>query len=285
MKKSIAVIKANKRLTSDVYEMELDLPLMDEDIRPGQFINIRLDGLYLRRPISICDWDDQSIRIIYRTVGKGTEKMSRMEEGETLDIIWPLGNGFDISKRSSGEEADMDKPKLRPLLIGGGVGIPPLYGLCRRLIDMGEKPTVVLGFRSEDEVFYADEFKKLGAEVILTTEDGSLGKKGRVTDVLAGMESYPIEGSQSNSVEGQTNSEESQTYSYEKGIYIFACGPEPMLKALDEMMPEGAGGQISFEERMGCGFGACMGCSCETKYGAKRICKDGPVLERGEIIW
>ena len=275
MKKSIAVIKANKRLTSDVYEMELDLPLMDEDIRPGQFINIRLDGLYLRRPISICDWDDQSIRIIYRTVGKGTEKMSRMEEGETLDIIWPLGNGFDISKMSSGEETDRDKPKLRPLLIGGGVGIPPLYGLCRRLIDMGEKPTVVLGFRSEDEVFYTDEFRKLGAEVILTTEDGSLGKKGRVTggipDELKGAGGIPDEMKEAGTSEDRP--------------YIFACGPEPMLRSIDEMMPQNIGGQMSFEERMGCGFGACMGCSCETKYGAKRICKDGPVLERGEIIW
>ncbi len=243
MKQSIFDIRSNEALTDSVYKMVLVGDTSDIT-NCGQFINIKLDGFYLRRPISICDYDDFSITIIYKVVGEGTEVMSKMNAGEKLDVLCGLGNGFDTSKSSD-----------KPVLIGGGVGVPPMYNLCKKLINEGKKVTVILGFNKKDEIFYEDEFKKLGADVKVTTVDGSYGIKGFVTDALKDTE-----------------------YSY-----FFTCGPMPMFKAIEATIT--TSGQYSFEERMGCGFGACMGCSCKTKYGNKRICKDGPVLEREEIIW
>ncbi len=236
-------IKSNKKLTDSIFEMVL-VGDTSSITAPGQFINIKLDGFYLRRPISICDYNDTTITIIYKVVGEGTEVMSKLNVGTKLDILCGLGNGFDSSK-------SMDKP----VLIGGGVGVPPMYNLCKKLIAEGKKVTVILGFNKKDEIFYEDEFKKLGADVKVTTVDGSYGIKGFVTDALKDTD-----------------------YSY-----FYTCGPMPMFKAIESTAT--TSGQYSFEERMGCGFGACMGCSCKTKYGNKRICKDGPVLTREEIIW
>lgn len=236
-------IKSNKQLTDSIFEMVL-MGDTSSITAPGQFINIKLDGFYLRRPISICDYDDKSITIIYKVVGEGTEVMSKMNSGEKLDVLCGLGNGFDTSK-------SLDKP----VLIGGGVGLPPMYNLCKKLIAEGKRVTVILGFNKKDEIFYQDNFKKLGADVKVTTVDGSYGIKGFVTDALKETD-----------------------YSY-----FYTCGPMPMFKAIENTAT--TSGQYSFEERMGCGFGACMGCSCKTKYGNKRICKDGPVLTREEIIW
>ena len=243
MYQGIYEIISNKQLTESIFEMILKGDT-SSITAPGQFINIKLDSFYLRRPISICDYDDNTITIIYKVVGEGTEVMSKMDAGENLDVLCGLGNGFDTSK-------SMDKP----VLIGGGVGVPPMYNLCKKLIADGKKVTVILGFNKKDEIFYEDEFKKLGADVKVTTVDGSYGIKGFVTDALKETE-----------------------YSY-----FYTCGPMPMFKAIESTAV--TSGQYSFEERMGCGFGACMGCSCKTKYGNKRICKDGPVLEREEIIW
>ena len=209
---------------------------------PGQFINIRLEGKFLRRPISVCDCDGSTITIIYKVVGSGTEYMSKLEKGRVLDILTGLGNGYDISKSTN------------PLLIGGGAGVPPLYMLAKKLIASGQKPVVILGFNTEEEIFYEQEFKSIGCDVRVTTVDGSYGIKGYVTDA------FPDD--------------------YD---YFYTCGPMPMFRAIEKAAK--TSGQYSFEERMGCGFGACMGCSCKTKYGSKRICKDGPVLEREEIIW
>lgn len=236
-------IKSNKKLTESIFEMVL-IGDTSSITAPGQFINIKLDGFYLRRPISICDYDENTITIIYKVVGEGTEVMSKMNSGEKLDVLCGLGNGFDTSK-------SLDKP----VLIGGGVGVPPMYNLCKKLISEGKEVTVILGFNKKEEIFYEDEFKKLGADVKVTTVDGSYGVEGFVTDALK-----------------DTN------YSY-----FYTCGPMPMFKAIEATAV--TSGQYSFEERMGCGFGACMGCSCKTKYGNKRICKDGPVLTREEIIW
>ncbi len=212
--------------------------------KPGQFVNIKLDGLFLRRPISVNDVENDKLTLIYKVVGKGTEQMSNMVCGETLDILTGLGNGYDISKSGN-----------KPLLIGGGVGVPPLYMLAKKLIADKKDVTVILGFNTKDEIFYEDEFKALGAKVYVTTVDGSYGQKGFVTTPMEGLD---------------------YTYTY-------TCGPEPMLKAVYKTSK--TTGQYSFEERMGCGFGACMGCSCKTLYGNKRICKDGPVLVKEEIIW
>lgn len=254
MKRAYFEIKENDRLADRTYEMKLTCPDNSHGVtRPGQFINIRLDGFFLRRPISVCDWTETGLTIIYKTVGAGTEAMSQMQQGERLDILTPLGNGFDVDAVETATAA----ARKRPVLVGGGVGVPPMYGLCRELLARGERPMVILGFNSENECFYIDEFKELGADVMVTTADGSVGRKGFVTDALADVDCG----------------------------YICACGPEGMLRAIDETVSGEVGGQFSFEERMGCGFGACMGCSCETKYGSKRICKEGPVLERGEIIW
>lgn len=236
-------IKSNKKLTESIFEMVL-VGDTSSITAPGQFINIKLDGFFLRRPISICDYDNETITIIYKVVGEGTEIMSKMNSGEKLDVLCGLGNGFDTSK-------SMDKP----VLIGGGVGVPPMYNLCKTLINEGKEVSVILGFNKKDEIFYEDEFKKFGANVKVTTVDGSYGIKGFVTDALKDTD-----------------------YSY-----FYTCGPMPMFKAIESTAS--TSGQYSFEERMGCGFGACMGCSCKTKYGNKRICKEGPVLTREEIIW
>ena len=242
MKNSIFEIIKNERLTDSVYLMELKGDC--EGIRCGQFVNIKIEGLYLRRPISVCDCEGDTLTIIYKVVGKGTEKMSEMQVGEELDILTGLGNGYNTAR--SGD---------KPLLLGGGVGVPPLYMLCKKLIGEGKKPTVILGFNKADEVFYEEEFRALGAEVIVATADGSYGVKGFVTTAMEGIE-Y---------------------------TYFFTCGPEPMLKAVYNVTT--TSGQMSFEERMGCGFGACMGCSCKTITGYKRICKEGPVMRKEEIIW
>ena len=215
-----------------------------EGIRCGQFINIKLDGLFLRRPISVCDLTGDVLTIIYKVVGVGTEKMSEMKVGESLDVLTGLGNGYDTSL--SGES---------PLLLGGGVGVPPLYLLCKKLCEEGKRPTVVLGFNTKEEIFFEKEFTSLGAKVIVCTADGSYGMKGFVTTAMADLD-Y---------------------------TYFYTCGPEPMLKAVYNCAK--TSGQLSFEERMGCGFGACMGCSCKTITGYKRICKEGPVMQKEEIIW
>lgn len=234
-------ILSNEKIAKDVYKM-----ILEGDTQyitaPGQFINIKLDGKFLRRPISVCDCDENTITIIYKAVGSGTEYMAQLESGEVLDVLTGLGNGYDISKSA------------KPLLIGGGVGVPPMYMLAKKLIESGQKPTVILGFNTKEEIFFEEEFRALGCDVRVTTVDGSYGIKGFVTDA------FP-----------------------EEYDYFYTCGPMPMFKAIENTAK--TSGQYSFEERMGCGFGACMGCSCKTKYGNKRICKDGPVLEREEIIW
>ena len=244
MKQSFFTVKDNIALTHDIMKMTL-LGDTGDITSPGQFVNILLDGMYLRRPISVNDTEEDTLTLIYKIVGKGTEKMSKMGAGEELDILTGLGNGYD-TKKSGG----------RPLLIGGGVGVPPLYMLAKQLIGEGKDVTVILGFRSARDVFYKDEFEALGAKVCVTTEDGSAGIKGFVTNAFDFAGDY---------------------------TYTYCCGPEPMLRAVYNASK--TSGQYSFEERMGCGFGACMGCSCKTLYGNKRICKDGPVLEKEEIVW
>lgn len=240
-KEDVYEIILNAPLTKDVYKMVLkgDTQYITA---PGQFINLKLEGKFLRRPISVCDFDSETITIIYKVVGEGTEQMSKMQLGETIDCLTGLGNGYDISKSK------------KPLLIGGGVGVPPMYYLAKCLIKDGQKPTVILGFNTKDEIFYEEEFKALGIDVVITTVDGSYGIKGFVTDGMP--EDYD---------------------------YFYTCGPMPMFKAVNAATK--TSGQFSFEEKMGCGFGACMGCSCKTKYGNKRICKDGPVLVKEEIVW
>ena len=243
MKQSIFFVKENSALTSNVYRMVL-VGDTSHITNRGQFINVKLSGKYLRRPISVCDCADGEVVIIYKVVGGGTEQMAEMKAGEELDVLTGLGNGYDISLAGD-----------KPLLLGGGVGVPPMYMLAKELIAAGKEVSVVLGFNTADEVFYEQEFKALGARVAVTTVDGSYGLKGFVTDAMKDMD-----------------------YSY-----FFTCGPEPMLKAI--YAAAATSGQFSFEERMGCGFGACMGCSCKTITGYKRICKDGPVLQKEEILW
>ena len=242
MQQTIFTISENKSLTDSVYRLILrgDTSAITA---PGQFVNIALDGLFLRRPISVCDAEGDVLTLIYKVVGKGTAQMAAMKPGETLDVLTGLGNGYDLSVSGNA-----------PLLLGGGVGVPPLYLLAKRLIAQGKRVTVCLGFNAASEVFYEDEFKALGAEVRVSTVDGSYGSKGFVTDILP-----------------------------DACTHYYACGPEPMLKAVYRAVP--ADGQLSFEERMGCGFGACMGCTCKTVTGYKRICKDGPVLRKEEILW
>lgn len=242
MKQVLYTVTGNQELAPGVWEMSLagdTSPITT----PGQFINIKLDGFFLRRPISVCDWDGQGLTIIYKVVGKGTAAMRAMQPGQELDVLSGLGNGFDVAKCGQ-----------RTVVIGGGAGVPPMYGLAKALLAAGKTPSAVLGFNTESEIFYEDQFRKLGIETVVTTVDGSYGQKGFVTDALP------------------------ETYDY-----FCACGPLPMLKAVYNA--SSTSGLLSFEERMGCGFGACMGCSCKTKYGNKRICKDGPVLEKEEIIW
>lgn len=242
MKQGIYTIASNRPLTADVWEMRL-LGDTSPITAPGQFINIKLEGLFLRRPISVCDWDGEGVTVIYKVVGRGTGAMSGMAAGQTLDVLCGLGNGYDVEKCGD-----------RTLVIGGGVGVPPMYGLAKALLASGRTPAAILGFNTRSEAFYEEEFRALGVETIVTTVDGSYGQKGFVTDALPAHYDY-----------------------------FCACGPLPMLKAVYHA--SNTSGLLSFEERMGCGFGACMGCSCRTKYGSKRICKDGPVLEKEEIIW
>ena len=243
MKQSIFTIVSNVALTDSVYKMVLEGDT-SAITAPGQFVNIKLDGLFLRRPISVCDYDGQTLTIVYKAVGKGTEAMSAMVPGTKLDILTGLGNGYDLTL--SGET---------PVLLGGGVGVPPMYNLAKKLLAEGKKVSVILGFNTKSEIFYEEEFNALGCEVTVTTVDGSYGVKGFVTTALETMD-----------------------YSY-----FYTCGPEPMLKAVHKASI--TSGQMSFEERMGCGFGACMGCSCKTLTGYKRICKEGPVMMKEEILW
>ena len=210
----------------------------------GQFVNIKLEGKFLRRPISVWDCENGVLTLVYKVVGKGTEDMSRMKAGDRLDILTGLGNGYDLSPAGD-----------RPLLLGGGVGVPPMYMLAKQLRAMGKSVSVILGFNTRDEIFYEDQFRALGCDVTVATADGSYGVRGFVTDAMEGMD-Y---------------------------TYFYTCGPEPMLKAI--FGASTTEGQFSFEERMGCGFGACMGCSCKTVTGYKRICKEGPVLRKEEILW
>ena len=242
MKQSIFTILSNTPLTDSVYKMVLSGDT-SAITAPGQFVNIQLTGKFLRRPISVCDYDETTLTIVYKVVGKGTEQMRHLGEGETLDILTGLGNGYDLSLSGS-----------HPVLLGGGVGVPPLYHLAKKLIAQGKAVSVVLGFNTKSEIFYEEEFRRLGCDVTVATADGSYGKKGFVTDALP------------------------QDYTY-----FYTCGPEPMLKAV--YRATSTSGQMSFEERMGCGFGACMGCSCKTLTGYKRICKDGPVMKKEEILW
>lgn len=242
MKQGIFEIIENKPLRADVMRLRLrgDCSAI---VRAGQFVNIKIEGQFLRRPLSVCDVEGDVLTVCYQIKGHGTEKLSAMESG-TLDLLTGLGNGFD--KSLAGD---------KPLLIGGGMGFTPMYILAKELVALGKKPTVILGFNTASEVIYVDEFKALGADVIVATADGSIGEKGFVTDAMAELD-----------------------YSY-----FYTCGPEAMFKVIcDESK---SSGECSFEARMGCGFGACMGCSCETLYGTKRICKDGPVLKKEEIRW
>ena len=242
MKQVVFTLKSTERLAENVYKSVFAGDTSGITCA-GQFVNVKIDGLYLRRPISVADKTDGELTLVYKTVGKGTTALSVVAVGTTFDVLTGLGNGYDLSL--SGE---------KPLLIGGGVGVPPLYYLAKKLIEKGVTPTVALGFNRKEEVFFVKEFKALGAKVLLATVDGSAGEKGFVTGVLP------------------------QDYSY-----FYCCGPEPMLKAVYNATK--TDGEFSFEERMGCGFGACMGCSCKTITGNKRICKDGPVLKKGEILW
>ena len=242
MKQSIFTILENNALTRDVFRMVLEGDA-SAITASGQFVNILLEGRFLRRPISVCDWSDTTLTIVYKVVGHGTEDMSKMAPGKKLDILTGLGNGYDLTLAGD-----------RPVLIGGGVGVPPMYGAAKKLAEMGIKASVILGFNTESEIFYEEEFKALGCDVTVTTVDGSYGVKGFVTNALP--ENY---------------------------TYFYTCGPEPMLKAVYKATS--TSGQMSFEERMGCGFGACMGCSCKTLTGYKRICKEGPVMKKEEILW
>ena len=234
---------SQREIAEDTFEAVLQGDVSDITA-PGQFVNIKLDGFFLRRPISVCDVSGDTLTIIYKVIGEGTKKMSQTPIGTEWLTLTGLGNGYDTSVSGS-----------RPLLIGGGAGVPPMYLLCKKLIAEGKTPSVILGFGTKKQVFYKEMFTKLGVSVAITTNDGSEGIRGFVTDVM-------------------------DNFDY---TYFYTCGPEPMLKAIYNKSK--TSGQFSFEERMGCGFGACMGCTCETKYGNKRICRDGPVLVKEEIIW
>lgn len=244
---AIYTVAENRNIAKDVFFMRL-LGNTASNENPGQFINIKLSGFYLRRPISVCDWDEKGLDIIYKILGQGTAQMAQYAPGTELDVLTGLGNGFSVAQ-AAGKST---------LLVGGGVGVPPLYGLAKALIQTGVTPSVVLGFRSAEDVFYSQEFEDLGCPVYIATEDGTAGKKGFVTTL---MEELAFE-------------------------YYYTCGPQAMLQAVHRVArAKGAEGQLSFEERMGCGFGACMGCSCQTLTGAKRICVEGPVLMSQEVLF
>ena len=243
MKQGIFTLVENAPLTSAVYRMVLEGDT-SAITAPGQFVNVSIPGLFLRRPISVCDWSENRLTLIYKTVGKGTDRLSAMVPGEKLDLLTGLGNGYDLTKSGGA-----------PLLVGGGVGVPPLYGLAKALLSQGKSVDVVLGFNTASEIFYVSEFETLGAQVHIATADGSVGTRGFVTDVMGSL-----------------------PYSY-----FYACGPLPMFRAMERVAR--TSGQYSFEERMGCGFGACVGCTMETALGPRRVCKDGPVFEREVILW
>ena len=240
MKQRLFEIQSNEQIAKNVYRMQLSGDTTG--ILPGQFVNIRVQGQFLRRPISVCNIADGILTIIYKVVGVGTEAMSHLPVGTQLDVLTVLGNGYDLSKAGDA-----------PLLVGGGVGVPPMYMLARQLREMGKTVRVILGFNTQDEVFYEEEFRAIGCDVTVTTVDGSHGVKGFVTNALDGQQSY-----------------------------YYTCGPLPMIKAL--LQAAGTHGEVSMEERMGCGFGACMGCTIQTTQGPKRVCKEGPVFPAGELI-
>ena len=240
MKQTILEIQSNEQIAKNVYRMQLCGDTAG--ILPGQFVNIRVAGQFLRRPISVCNITDGVLTIIYKVVGVGTEAMSQLPVGTQLDVLTVLGNGYDLSKAGNA-----------PLLVGGGVGVPPMYMLARQLREMGKEVRVILGFNTQDEVFYEEEFRALGCDVTVTTVDGSHGVKGFVTNALDGKQSY-----------------------------YYTCGPLPMIKAL--IQAAGTKGEVSMEERMGCGFGACMGCTIQTTQGPKRVCKEGPVFAASELL-
>ncbi|MBR3203453.1 MAG: dihydroorotate dehydrogenase electron transfer subunit [Solobacterium sp.] len=242
MKQRILTVTEMRQLTPDVFEMKLT-GIEDASILPGQFVNLSISNLFLRRPISVCDANGNELKLVYRVVGEGTERLRQYKAQDTVDVLVELGNGYDLTR--SGEQ---------PLLIGGGVGVPPLYYLARTLIGQGKQVTAILGFNKAEECFYEEEFQKLGVKTIVTTVDGSYGQKGFVTDALP------------------------EVYSY-----FYACGPMPMMKALYQKTT--TSGEFSLEERMGCGFGACMGCSIQTKNGPKRVCKEGPVFRKEDLLW
>lgn len=245
MERQIFEITGNRPLARNIFEMRLrgDASAVR---RAGQFVAVAVEGCFLRRPISVCDFSEHEIVLIYKVVGKGTDIMASMQAGGRLDLLTGLGNGFDTEVSCR-----------RPLLVGGGVGVPPLYRLAKDLAAAGKDVAAVLGFNSADEIFYADEFAAAGVRTIIATADGSRGVRGFVTDAIR---------------------EQGPDFDY-----FYACGPLPMLKALTQSTE--CDGQLSFEERMGCGFGACVGCTHPTTGGPKRICKEGPVLRRNEIIW
>ena len=240
MKQRLFEIKTNEQIAKNVYRMQLCGDTTG--ILPGQFVNIRVQGQFLRRPISVCNIADGILTIIYKVVGVGTEAMSHLPVGTQLDVLTVLGNGYDLSKAGNA-----------PLLVGGGVGVPPMYMLARQLREAGKKVRVILGFNTKEEVFYEEEFRALGCDVTVTTVDGSHGVKGFVTNALNGKQSY-----------------------------YYTCGPLPMIKAL--IQAAGTNGEVSMEERMGCGFGACMGCTIQTTQGPKRVCKEGPVFAASELL-
>ncbi len=244
MKQGIFTVEENRPLTGDVYEMTL-LGDCTAFTGPGQFLNIRLEGKFLRRPISVCSYEPERVTILYKILGSGTAEMTGLRPGDRLDVLTGLGNGFDTAQSGPA-----------PLLVAGGVGLPPIYSLCRALLAEGKRPTVILGFNRAADIFYLDKFEALGLAPLLCTADGSAGQKGLVTDGMAGLDDY---------------------------TYLYACGPTAMLRGIDALAR--TGGQYSLEARMGCGFGACMGCTIETRSGPRRVCRDGPIFDREELLW
>lgn len=257
MKQGLYTIRRNRALTDDVFELCLSGDTTTITA-PGQFVNIKIDGCFLRRPISVCDWDEEGLTLVIKKVGEGTALLAGMREGQTLDLLCGLGNGFPVSRCGR-----------KPLLLGGGLGAAPLYGLAKALVQAGAKSTAVLGFNRKEDIFYEQEFRMLGVETIIATVDGSAGTEGFVTDALPGRQDCP---------DYPESSECPESYDV-----FCACGPMPMMKAVYAALP--VPGFFSLEERMGCGFGACMGCSCKTKAGSKRVCKEGPVFEKEELLW
>lgn len=244
-KRDIYKVVSNQRLTAKTMKMVLEGDTQYITCA-GQFVNVAVEGKFLRRPISVCDYDEKTITLLYDVVGEGTKAMSQMEEGAMLDLLTGLGNGF-----------SENEPMEKPILLGGGIGCAPLYNLAKKLIARGLQPVVVLGFNGEKDVVAADMFEALGVRTYVATVDGSCGTKGFVTDVLREKEV--------------------------QGDYFYACGPMPMLRAVCGGLD--MAGEVSLDERMACGFGVCMCCSIETKSGTKRICKEGPVFRKEDLIW